>query len=275
MLFGLADAALLGLVAKVWPRFGIFASWVIPMVLTILTMSLLIFGRLVPRQERDPAAPTEPVALADMRGFVTYDYLAVLAGTALSALVPIIVAAEAGNEANAYFYVAWVMRGAVDVALVGVATSLTVEGARTPEQLGGLAAALTRRVTIVAIPIVAVVTLGAPLILSIYGPEYAAHSSGLLRLLGLAIFPRIVVVLWVSVMRVRRTLGRVLAVEGAIAAGVVGLSAVLVGGYGIVAVGLVNLACQGIAAAILLPGFLRILRGVRPEQAVASRRTSP
>jgi O-antigen/teichoic acid export membrane protein len=260
-LFGLAKVALVVVLAGVWPLFGIFASWTIPMLLTLAPMNLLIFTRLIPRHERDPSARTEVVSIAEVRGFVTFDYAAGLAATAVSALVPIIVAARAGVEANAYFYVAWVMRGAFDVALTGAAMSLTVEGARRQERLGALTRALTRRVVVLAVPLIAVLLVAAPVILAIYGPSYAAHSTTLLRLLALSMLPRIVIVIWISVMRVRRTLGRILAVESVLSILVVGLSAALVDRYGIVSLGVIQLLCQTAVAAALLPSFLALLRG--------------
>lgn len=259
MLFGVAKVILLVALASSAPRLGIFASWSVAMLIILVPMNLLIFRRLIPHHAADSTASTEHVTGRDVAAFMTLDNLALIAATACTSLLPVIVAARAGSEANGYFFVAWVIGTAFDVALVNAAASLTVEGARDQDRLGALVRALTQRMVALAVPIVAIVLIAAPAILSLYGSSYATHSSDLLRLVALAVLPRIVVVIWMNINRIRRSVGRILLVQTVLSATVVGLSGMLVPRYGITAVGVVHLGAQSAAALILAPGVLRVL----------------
>jgi O-antigen/teichoic acid export membrane protein len=259
--FGVAKLLLLLAFAGIAPRLGVLSSWMLAMVPVLVLMTGLIFWRLLPRHAAESATGSERVSIRQVGAFMTLDNVALLGATAVNYLLPIIVVTLAGSEANGYFYVAWSVAGALDVALVGVASSLTVEGSRQRERLGDLVTALLRRMICVAVPIVLAVVIVAPMILRLYGKDYAQHSSALLRVVALAVLARIVVVVWMSMNRVLQRLGRILAVQMVLTTMVLGLSALLVPRFGIIAVGIVHLAVQTAVALTLLPGLRRVITG--------------
>jgi len=116
---------------------------------------------------------------------------------------------------------------------------------------------------VVAVPMVVVIVLTAPLLLSLYGDIYADHSSELLRVVAVAVLPRIIVVVWMSMNRVLQRLGRILAAQAVLTTAALGLSAVLVPRYGIIAVGLAHLAVQTVVAVALMPGLRKVVAGKR------------
>jgi len=257
-LFGGCKILLLLVLADTTQRFGILASWTIPMLLTLLPMNALIFFRIVPRQKNRQASAIRRLPGRALLAFMTIDQLTVLASSASASLLPVVVSLRVGAEIGGYFYVAWIIGSALDVALVGVSASLTVEGAHQPEELGVLTRRLFRRVSAIALPIVAAVSVGAPLLLSLYGKEYASHSTGALRLVLLAVFPRIVIVLWMSANRVRRSIGRVLLVQMTLSAIVLTVATLYVRRYGILGVAIVHLGTQTMVALVLIPSFWRL-----------------
>jgi O-antigen/teichoic acid export membrane protein len=259
--FGVAKLLLLVAFAGTAPRFGVLSSWLLAMVPVLVLMTALLFWRLLPRHAADPGAGVEQITRRNVLAFLTLDNMALIGATAANYLLPIIVATMAGSVANGYFFVAWSVASALDVALVSVASSLTVEGARQQERLGELVTSLMRRMALLAVPLVAVIVLSAPLILSLYGDAYAANSTDLLRVVALAVLPRIVVVVWMSMNRVRQRLGRILAVQAVLTTSVLGLSVVLVPSSGILAVGVAHLAVQTVLAVALLPGIRKVVLG--------------
>jgi O-antigen/teichoic acid export membrane protein len=265
--FGIAKLLLLVAVAGAAPQSGVFTAWLVAMVPVLALMNAMIFWRLLPRHAQESAGHAERVTRRSVLAFMTVDNAALIGATAANYLLPVMVAAVAGSEANGYFFVAWGVASALDVALMNVASSLTVEGARRQDRLGSMVAALIRRVLLFAAPLVALVLALAPLILSVYGEAYAAHSTDLLRVVVLAVIPRIVIIVWMSSNRVRQHLGRILSVQALISFTVLGLSWVLLPHYGIVAVGVVHLIVQSVVAAALLPATIRTIRGrvVRSE----------
>jgi len=118
------------------------------------------------------------------------------------------------------------------------------------------------------LPVLALVVLAEP-ILAIFGPGYAADGAATLRLLALAGIPFAVVNLAFIRLRLERRVGVIVVIQIALAVSLVGSTAVLIPQLGVVAIGVVTLLTQSIAAAILaraelgplFAGFVRTGRG--------------
>ena len=92
----------------------------------------------------------------------------------------------------------------------------------------------------------------AGVILRLFGEQYQAEGEGLLRCLTLAVLPHGVNALYLSVARVRRQVGRVVIVQGALAGLSISLSLVLLGPLGILGVGVAWLVAQSTVALVVL-----------------------
>jgi O-antigen/teichoic acid export membrane protein len=268
--FGVAKLVMLVVLAGAAPVIGIVASTTIPMMLALVPVNLLLFRRLLPQHETRSSVRAEPVIFGRIASFVAFDYLAALLVVAANDLLPVMVMSQLGAEANAYFSVAWLIASAFDFALVSVGTSLTAEGAHDPDRLAGLAAALGRRIMLVAFVGVMAIAIGAPYLLAVSGGAYSAEATTLLRLLALAILPKVAIVLWVSIAQVKRQVGRVLAVQGVLSVLVLAPLAPLLDHYGIDAVGIAKLAAQCVVAACLLPGLIRSISRRPANTTIAS-----
>jgi O-antigen/teichoic acid export membrane protein len=262
--YGLVKVIVLVAVATTLPKLGIFTSWTIPMVLTIPAMNLVIFGSLLPAHRR-VGGLTEVVSPRRFREFITFEYFTGLLGVATSTIIQLLVLIRLGAAENAYFYVVWVTTSAFDIALFNVGSSLVAEAARQPERLSKLTRDLSRHLVMLLAPVIVLLVLGAPVLLRVFGSVYSAHSVELLRLLALAVVPRIAITMWMSINRVRMRVARVFAVQATLTALLIAACAVALDiRPSINVIGLTYLGCQCLVALIILPGLLPHLRS-RPD----------
>jgi glycosyltransferase involved in cell wall biosynthesis/O-antigen/teichoic acid export membrane protein len=271
--FGVLKIVLLATLAGALPRLGILASWTFPMALMLLPVNILIFRRFLPRHMRQSKG-TEAIGPKKIGHFVAFDYAGSLLNLASSQLLPVLVAARIGAEANGYFYIAWVVMTTFDFALVSVTSSLTVEGAHAEDRLPELTSALIPRLLVGGGVLLGAIVIGAPRLLSVFGPAYAANASGLLRLLAVGLLPRGVIVLWMSTARVQNKVREIVAVQGALSVMVLGLSALLITHFNISGVGIAYVMGQTTIALALLPRLRRLLVPLKEPQRLTADATS-
>ena len=171
-----------------------------------------------------------------------------------------LVVARLGAADTAYFYLPFLIVYSVELVAVNLGVSLTVEGALDRSRLAEVASSVLRRIGAIVVPAVLVLLLVPGLVLSVYGPAYAAQSSDLLRLLALGVLAKTVTTISFSLARVERRVGRIALVQGVLFALLMGLSWVLMGTLGLNGVGVAYLVTQVVVAAAVLPSVLRALR---------------
>jgi O-antigen/teichoic acid export membrane protein len=264
-LFSLAKIALLLLFAASLPGAGIFASWTIPGALVLLPVNLLIFRRLLPRHREATRAIAEPLAPRTLAAYAASNYLGSLVSLAATTLLPLVVVNRLGAEANAYFAQPWLIASSLQLVAGNVSISLTVAAASEPGRLRSYAARAFRQCARLLLPLALLIIAGAPFLLQVFGPEYAARGSLLLRLLALGALPNMVVMLAISVARVQGRGGEIVAIQLALSALVLGLSLLLIGPYGISGVGLAYLLGQSLVAAPLLLRLAVLARSRQPQ----------
>lgn len=270
--FGIAKLALLLVLAAGGSAGGIILSWTIPALLVVVPVSTLIFWRLIPAHVRASAAMAVD-GPKDARGIARYaagDYLGRLCELASMALLPLIVTRAAGASENAFFYQSWTIAATLQLLIHNMTNPLTAQAAREPAHLerdGRLIFRHTLR--LVAVGVMGLI-IGAPLILAVFGPAYAAGVPAL-RLLALSAFPTTVVLLGLTAARVRNHIGEVIAVQASAAVLVLGSSVVLVQRYGATGVAVAWLASQSLVALVLLVTRLRwLVRSVSTELSVGA-----
>ena len=260
-LFGAAKIVLMAVFAAEFAQFGIFASWTLPTVAVVILVNWLIFRRLIPRHEASPVREGLSISSGQVARYVAGDYAGALFALTVETLMPLVVIHQLTVEANAYFYLGWVIAYPLFQISVNMATSLTVEGASEPDKFGLYSRRILRHIMRLLLPAVAVGFIGAPFILGIFGPDYAAESTALLRLLCLAAIPYSLKALYISFCRVRRRMTNVVIVEAAACLSILGLSYALLPSMGIAGVGVAWLASQCmIAGGLLLTQLGRLRR---------------
>lgn len=281
--FGIAKIVLLLVFAGSVAQVGIYVSWTIPAAMLVVPVNWLVFRRFVPRHVAAPLSELAPStsAGAPTGGILRYlvgDYAGSLCYAASIGLLPLIVVAVAGPRFGAFFYIAWTIASAMYLVSVSMATSLMVEGAARRRSLAHDAWRIFGLLVRVQTGLTILVIVGAPLILSLFNGAYASAADGLLRLLALAALPHGVNAIYLAVARVRRQVGRVIAVQATTAGIALGLSVVLLGPMGIAGVGVAWLIAQAsVAVVVLATALLPLWRSGPGDDATAgsASRTPP
>lgn len=126
-----------------------------------------------------------------------------LGGSAPMYLLPLLVTARLSTTADAYFYTAWKVGGLFFMISPAVATSLFAEGAHRPEALVGQARRAMLSIGVLLGPAMLVLVPGGPVIMGLFGRDYARQALPLLALLILSAAPDALTNVYVSVLRVR------------------------------------------------------------------------
>ncbi|MHC8424496.1 lipopolysaccharide biosynthesis protein [Streptomyces sp. NB004] len=276
--FSVGKLILLALFATSLPVLGIFVSWAVAIAFSTLPLGWLIFRRLIPRQaeaDRD----VEPPKAREMGRFLAGDSLGALFSLAMINLLPVMVAVNFSAAQNGYFYVAYTVGGTMEFMAINMASSLTAHASHDPRRLAdGIRGAL-RRMTVLLVPVVLFLVVFAPQILAPFDEDYAEHGSTVLRLLAVGALPRIVVELYIGVLRVQGRTGVLAAVQGTMCVLVLGSAAVLFTPAGISGAGWAVLGSMTVVALGCAPGLRSALRGIegagRPEAPAAAEDAGP
>src|SRR5260370_6606625 len=263
-IFGIVKIALLVALAAALPHVGIFVSWMLPVAISLPLINLLIFGKLVPRHAQATAARLPPTRKQIAR-FLAGDYTGALCVLATTTLVPVLVAVRIDPGMNAYFYVAWVIGGTLDLFAVNMATSLTVEGSFDAATLGENCRAALRRAMLILVPIAAGLALVAPWALALFGRGYATHGAVILELLAVATLPKAVTEIYIGALRAQSRTSLIALIQAVRGALVLGLALALTGLVGITGAAVAVLASQTLVAVLVASGLRRVFAGVRRQ----------
>jgi GT2 family glycosyltransferase/O-antigen/teichoic acid export membrane protein len=279
-IFTLQDAVLAGLRAAIWvpvenglfavskivlavaflgafPRYGIFASWTIPVLCSLVPVNLLIFRRLLPVHERAGPSPSMRRLTARVARLVAGDYPGSLAYLASITAMPIIVARVVGFEQAAYFYTAWMLATSSDMVLSAIATSATVEGAHDVDGFSKVVDKAIRLYTVILLPLVVILVFGAHTILAVFGTGYQTSATHLLQLVALTLPARAIVHLAFAGFRIEGRPRAIFAVQLASALGLLGGTLLLISVWGITGVGVSYFFTQWTVALLLIPAIRR------------------
>jgi O-antigen/teichoic acid export membrane protein len=279
-IFVLQDAALTGLRQTVWvpventlfaiaklvflvamagwsPEYGIFLSWTIPMTASLLPINWLIFKRLIPQHMQAKQGEAAGVQAAQVAHYIGGNYVGYLFHLASARLLPILVVQLAGGSATAYFYLPWLVANSLQLAASHMSASLTVEASRDQTHLQAYGRQALRHTARLLVPAVAVLVIGAPYVLLVFGREYAHEGTLLLRLFALSSLPAMFNAIFLGMARVERRIRSIIAVQALMAVLSLGLGSLFLQLYGITGVGAAWLLSQTLTAALLLATYYR------------------
>ncbi len=268
--FGIAKLALLVVLAATNSRWGILGSWVVSAVLTVIPISLLIFGRFIPRHA-PPALRPEPLTLKIVARFVAGDYIGFLLLQSTIALLPLLVISQLGPTASAYFYVAWLISYSLGLVASGLATSLLIEGARDPERLLHTRGVAVRHLFIVLIPGIVALWFAGPIVVALISPQYGEKVTDLLRVLAISAIPGGLAAVWMAVARVRRQTAWIALAQLVNLSVVAALTFLLIPTQGITGVGLAWLVGQTVTAVMMVAPDLWPIRRRGPTLSASVR----
>jgi O-antigen/teichoic acid export membrane protein len=265
-IFSIVKIGLLLLFVGWFQTFGIFASWTLSVAATLIPINALIFQYLIPKHIAVSRPNDGEMSWRAVVKFVAGDYLGSLFATMAIRLLPIIVVAQLGASANAYFYLAWTIAYSLHLVATYMATSLTVEGSAEQMNLELYSRRTLINMVRLILPAVLVMLLAAPYLLQTLGSTYAAEGTTLLQLLVLSVIPSSLNAFYMGVARVQRQIKGMIAVQAVLALLVLVLSSVLLPFYGVNGVGVGWLSSQlTVAIALVLTQLRPVLRSLAHE----------
>jgi O-antigen/teichoic acid export membrane protein len=264
--FGVAKLVLLVILAAALPAAGLYASWMLPVLVAVPLVNLLIFGRLLPAHVRQHGAGTTLTA-GQVGRFLAGDFTGSLCMLGTSFLAPVIVALLVRPADYAYFYIAFTIGLTLDLLGVNMAAALTVEGAHDPAGLAAAAAAALRRAVRIVAPLAVAAAVAAPFALRLYGGGYARHGVPVLELLLAATLPRLLTEMYLGSLRAKGRSAVIARIQLGRAVVLVALVTGLTTAWGITGAAAAILASQVITATVIAPGLLRL----RPGRAARNR----
>jgi O-antigen/teichoic acid export membrane protein len=262
--FGLAKIVMIFVFAPVGTAFALFTAWMIPLTVTILLISLMIFGRLLPPVPRfQRRIPFPKATRSNMIRFAAGDAAGGLFTYAWTYLLPILITVSLGGTANALYFTSFLVANTIDQVAVNYAASLTVEGAHTPKEIAGLIRTSLRHIYRIILPIVAVLIVVSPWLLQAFGEKYVS-ASPLLRLLLIACIPKGISTVYYGYCRVRRTTYRSAFMQAYVCVATLAAAMLLARSYGLIGIGLAVIAVQGSAGVVSWWALRRGLSGLMP-----------
>jgi O-antigen/teichoic acid export membrane protein len=231
---------------------GILVSWWIGLAVSVTGTNLYLFRRALRRHGRESETGVGTLSLRTVARFAGPDYVGGLGWLAVTSATPLLVLASVGATETAYFAIAWQFAIALFALSGNMGASLMVETATDQTDLAHRSWRVVRHSLLPLGAAVALIEVGAPSILRVFGPAYAGHTAGLLRLLALAAIPNLMTETAVYGLRAQ---GRTAAGAGiltAMSVTALGLTALLLPSLGIVGVGVACLVAEVATALALL-----------------------
>lgn len=259
-LFGVVKLALLLGLASALPRFGIFASWTLGTVVSVLAITLVLGFRLIPARVRSASPDTRSAGAREVGRFVAADYAGGLSWIFAITVIPLAVTQRLGAAENAYYSLAWVMATPLYLVSLSTSNSLVVSLVNERARLREYPRVVLRQTARLVVPGAIVLAAGAPLFLRLFGDAYAREGATTLRLLALSAIPNMVTTLYLSVWRAEQRLSLLVWSRVVQYATVVILAVSLLGREGIRAPALAWLGVQTVAAVVLLAAWPQVLR---------------
>jgi O-antigen/teichoic acid export membrane protein len=256
-LFASAKILLLIVLARRFPDYGIFASWVIPLLLSLIPVNLLIFRKLVPRHIQENHEPEVGIGAQQIIHYAGGLYAGFIFSAASLRLLPLIVLQVVGSSAAAFFTLPWMIVTSLQVVIPSMMGPLTVEASREQSQLVKYSRQAFAQTARLLVPVVLFMVIAAPYLLGLFGQSYASEAGLLLQLLSLATLPQIVTGLYFGIARVHRSVGGVIAVHASLFIMNLTLSYVFLNMFGITGVGIAWLISQVVVAFVLFFTQLR------------------
>jgi O-antigen/teichoic acid export membrane protein len=161
-------------------------AWVLAIwVASFLLIDLFAITRMLPSLGRGfrPTLRGWGTELGAMKGLIAGHQSINLGSQASAYLLPVIVSARLGPTENAYFYTTFMVASALFFIAPAISNALFAEGAHAPHRLREDLRRAVRYILLLAGPPALVLLAAGPLILGVFGPQYADEGSILLLIL--------------------------------------------------------------------------------------------
>ena len=254
LIFGILKVILAIVLASFLTSFSIFASWGIGMTAALI-ISIFIFLPIAQRGYRF-AITIKKKVLSEMLGYSFANYLSVLLWGAPGLIFPLMVVNLLGAESNAYFYIGWAVSNVIVMIPQSVTTSLLAEGSYDEANLKTHILRSLKIIFLLLVPAVVAVLLLADKLLWLFGTQYSASATELVRIMTLAVLPLAVNILYLNIKRVQKDLKMIVGMPAFIAVISIVLALILLPRIGFNGVGIAWLAAQACCAVVIVVNWL-------------------
>lgn len=269
--FGVAKIFALFIFAPVGTAFALFSAWMIPLTLTIPIISAVLFYRFLPRASKPRKANRLGVDLrSNIVRFAIGDATGGLFTQAWIYLLPIIVTATLGGSVNALFYVAFLFSSTTDQVAINYASSLTVEGAHSPDLIATLIRRAIRYIFAIIVPAIAGLAIMSPWLLRAFGQKYVEALPLLLILLA-ACFPKAISAVYYSYCRIQRTTHKSAAMQAYVCVATLAGVVLLAHPFGLIGVGLAIMTVQASSGVVAWWALRRVFNRLKHDDSKQGR----
>jgi O-antigen/teichoic acid export membrane protein len=255
MIFNLIRLVLIIALASFLHSFGIFASWGVAVLVSLLVGVLLFLPRFQPGYR--PAPVFDRKLVGGMFRFSFANYVSDVFGSAPGFILPILVVNRLSAESNAYFYIAWMMGSILTMIPSAVSTSLFAEGSHDEGMMKQHVLRSIKMTMLILTPAVILLLALADKFLWLFKPEYAQNAATLMRLLAVSSIPVSINSIYYGIKRVERKLAPVIILVTLSAALTIGLSYALMARFGINGIGIAWLVSQCCVTVVIAGDWLR------------------
>lgn len=241
--------------AAFFGAFGIFASAGLAMAVG-LSIALLW---LLPKVEKGyfPFPTFHKEVLNNLFRYSLGNHIALLLSTSPILLYPLIVINTLGAEPNAYFYIAWAIASLLFTISGSFSTSLLAEGSYQEELLLVNTKRSLKVTLLILLPAIVVLFAFGDTLLLLFGKAYSQNATTLLWVLALSAIPLSINRHYLTVIKVRKEIKRLIIVSFITACLSLGLSYLLMVRIGLLGVGVGWIAGQGLVATTITLYFLK------------------
>jgi O-antigen/teichoic acid export membrane protein len=258
--FGLAKIGALCLLAPIGTGFALFGAWIIPLVITISTISIMLFRRFLPRAPRPRhVGHLGPELRSQITRFAIGDATGGLFTQAWTYLLPVLIAAILSAPVNALFYTSFLFSSTIDQVAANYASPLTVEGVHSPDETASLIRMALRRIFMIIVPVITVLLILSPWLLHAFGDKYV-KAVPLLALLLIACLPKAVSTVYYAYCRIQRTTHRSAAMQAYVCIATLSAVMLLAHPLGLIGVGSIIVAVQSSAGLLSWLALRKSLR---------------
>ena len=237
-------------------RYGLLASWFLPVPLMVVFVNALIFARFIPcylKQSSDPGGITLKEVVTSVGG----DHIGTILAETGIRILPLLVLNMLGKSASAYFYESWLIGNTVYLIAYNFASSFAVEAASNRAQIVEISRKVLIQKARLVLPLAAGVFIFAEIGLNIFGADYAREGTAMLRWLALATVPMILNIWYLGYARITHKSLGIIRNQGLTCVITLGLSYLLIGTYGITSIGVAWFVAQLVVALIVSVEFRR------------------
>lgn len=254
LIFGILKVILAIALATFLTSFSIFASWGIGMTAAVI-ISIFVLLPIAQRGYRF-AVTIKKKILGDMLGYSFANYISMLLWGTPALIFPLMVVNLLGAEANAYFYIGWAVSNVIVMIPQSVTTSLLAEGSYDETNLKTHILRSLKIIFLLLVPAVVAVLLLADKLLWLFGTQYSASATELVRIMTLAVLPLAVNILYLNIKRVQKDLKMIVGMPAFIAVISIVLALILLPQIGFNGVGIAWLAAHACCAVVIVVNWL-------------------